>query len=270
MNIFTFFWRKEKKKLEEDYQRIFLEKLDGQTAEYLRDLGEMATTVAHSIRNPLAGIRAGAQRVEQKMLSDDANLKYVRFIIREVDRLERLIKNLLDGVRVFGQRLKPNLQITDLNYLLEQVIASLSDEISQKQIKVTKNLDPNVPKMFVDPELMRQVFLNIIYNAFDALSLGERKRLSLSTRVVSSGYLEVRIADSGPGVPAEIKKKLFEPFVTSKSERTGLGLVISQKIVQAHQGKIYLDDTTPVGSGAIFVVQLPIAKKLGSACLERG
>jgi signal transduction histidine kinase len=275
MGILTFFWKKEKKKgtitSEKEYQRLLSEELDKLSAEYLGNLGEMTTTLAHEIRNPLASIRAGAQRIEQKTVSIDPKikgecLKYVQFIIREVDRLEGLVKNLLQDMRIFAQRQKPNCQLVDPNLLLEEIIFSLEDEMNKRGIKIVKTFFSPLPKMHLDPQLITQVFLNLIKNSFDALQNSQtvNKEIYFSTKL-NQNYLEVKVTDTGPGIPQELKEKIFQPFVSSKQNGTGLGLAICQRIIEAHQGKIFLDSGSSSGEsrgGATFVVRLPIKEGL--------
>lgn len=239
--------------------------LEKQSAEHLRELSEMAINLAHEIRNPLASIRASAQRIEQKISTNSIpESKYVHFIISEVDRLERFIRDFLQNMHIFTQPQKPNFQTVELNQLLEEIVNSQQEEIEQKQVKTVKNFDPSIPKVCLDPQLLTYAFLNLIKNVLDALSdsRNEKKELCLSTRL-NHGYLEIKITDNGPGIPEEIREKIFQPLFTTKSKRMGLGLTVCQKIVQAHQGKIFLEDSPRDNSlGATFVIQLPIKEEV--------
>ncbi len=268
MDIFAFLRRKGKKK---DYQRLLSEERERLNAEYNRDLGEMTTTLAHEIRNPLASIRAGAQRIEHKTASADPKiksdcLKYAQFIIHEVDRLEVRIKGLLQEMRIFTRGQGPDCQLIDLNLLLEEVISSLEDEINRQGIKTVKTFSSPLPKMYLDPQMLKQVFLNLIRNSLDVLEYCKtvNKEIRFSTRI-NQDYLEVKVADSGPGIVPELREKIFYPFFSNKKNGTGLGLPICQRIIEAHRGKIFLDRGNYSGesnSGAVFVVQLPIEKEI--------
>lgn len=271
---FSFFgscWgtKKEKEELEKKYQQLLAEKLDEQAAQYLKDLSDMATSLAHEIRNPLASIRAGAQRIEQKISSADPNLKggylkYAQFIIREVDRLERLVRDLLQDMRLFAQRQKPDFQMVDLNCLLEEIISILGDEMNRQGIELKKNSVPSLRKTHLDPQLMTQVVLNLVRNSVDALGNlpAGNKEICFSIQA-NEKHLEIKVSDNGPGVPEELKEKIFQPFFSTKQQGTGLGLAICRRIVEAQQGKIFLEPHSGIekkglpGQGATFVIQLP-------------
>jgi two-component system sensor histidine kinase HydH len=226
-------------------------------AEKLATLGEMAAIVAHEVRNPMAAIRGSAQRISQKLPPDDMNRKYTGFIMNEVDRLERIVKNML----LYSKQPEPAKQQEDINQFIEDTLSFMSDEFEKNGVKLVKELDPMLPLVPVDSALLRQVVINIIQNAFYFLQNLDGERMIKVSTHFNINSVEIKIGDNGPGVPDEIKNKIFEPFFTTKSAGTGLGLAICQRIVEAHNGKIYVEDTYPnnyENKGATFVIRLPL------------
>jgi len=226
-------------------------------SEKLATLGEMAAIVAHEVRNPMAAIRGSAQRISQKLPPDDMNRKYTGFIMSEVDRLERIVKNML----LYSKQPEPAKQQEDINKFVEDTLSFMNDEFEKNDVNLVKEFDPMLPPVPVDSALLRQVIINIIQNAFHFLQNLNGERIVKVSTHFNINSIEIRISDNGPGVPDEIKNKIFEPFFTTKSAGTGLGLAICQRIVEAHNGKIYVEDTYPgshENKGATFVIKLPL------------
>ncbi|MDD5688302.1 MAG: ATP-binding protein [Elusimicrobia bacterium] len=220
-------------------------------SERLSALGEMAAVVAHEVRNPMASIRASAQRISKKIPDDNPNKKYTNYIIEEADRLERVVRDILTFSRETAPQSEPN----DINKLIEDILYFIQPEISSSKVNLIKALEPTISKVKIDPALIRQVLLNIIQNALNFLANSERKELKVAT-MQNDGHITVEISDTGPGIPEENIKKIFEPFFTTKPSGTGLGLSISNRIIEAHNGKIEVE--SKLKHGATFKILLPI------------
>jgi len=222
-------------------------------SERLAAVGEMSVIVAHEVRNPMSSIRSCAQRIHKAVEEKDPNKKYTNYIMQEVDRLERIVKDMLTVTR----QPKPNLVEENVNRVIEEILLHMDDEIRKSGTVLTKELDQNLPAILVDPALLEQVILNMIQNALIFMQDREKKELKIATGQ-DKRFLQIRISDTGPGIPVHNRKRVFEPFFSTKPQGTGLGLAICQRIVLAHKGKIELE--SEMDKGATFIVNLPMKK----------
>lgn len=221
--------------------------------EKLAALGEMAATVAHEIRNPLTSIRGFAQRIARHYGggADERLSGYTGIIIEEVDRLNKFIKDVLD----FGRRVKPSFQKISVNKILSEIITLMRDELAKQNIIVLSDLEMELRETVVDAALIKQMLLNILQNARQAM--GDKGILMIKTQN-SAEYVRIRIADDGGGIPREILQKVWSPFYTSKVQGTGLGLSLVQRIVDDHHGKIFI--RSKIGRGTIVDIFLPVVE----------
>ncbi len=222
-------------------------------SERLAAVGEMSVIVAHEVRNPMSSIRSCAQRIHKVVEEKDPNKKYTNYIMQEVDRLERIVKDMLTVTR----QPKPNLVEENVNRVIEEILLHMDDEIRKSGTVLTKELDQNLPVIPVDPALLEQVILNMIQNALIFMQDREKKELKIATGQ-DKRFLQIRISDTGPGIPAHNRKKVFEPFFSTKPQGTGLGLAICQRIILAHKGKIELE--SEMDKGTTFIVSLPMKR----------
>jgi signal transduction histidine kinase len=225
----------------------------------LAALGEMAAGLAHEIRNPLAAIKGATQYLAPRRLPGD-DREFLEIIVEEVNRLNGVVSQFLEYSRPPKSSLAPG----DLNDVLQRTFRLLAPDVPAG-IQVELDLAPELPRVACDPEQLKQVFLNLALNAFQAMPGGGR--LAVSTQVArdelapwreAHGRLEsveVRFRDSGPGVRPEDRESVFVPFFTTKEKGTGLGLAVSQRIVRAHHGTIAV--SSPSGGGAEFTITLP-------------
>jgi len=218
-------------------------------SERLAAIGEMSVVVAHEVRNPMSSIRSCAQRIHKAVEEKDPNKKYTNYIMQEVDRLERIVKDMLTVTR----QPKPNLVEENVNRVIEEILLHMDDEIKKSGTVLTKQLGQNLPAIPVDPALLKQVILNMIKNALFFMQDREKKELKVATGQ-DKRFLQIRISDTGPGIPAHNRKRVFEPFFSTKPQGTGLGLAICQRIVLAHEGKIELE--SEMDKGTTFIVSL--------------
>jgi signal transduction histidine kinase len=219
-------------------------------------VGEMATGLAHEIRNPLASIKAAAQYIEPGMVGSD-DREFLSILIEEVDRLNNVVSRFLDYARPLQTRLSTH----NLNSIVQRVVTLLAPEAASRQVELSADLDPALPELYIDGEQLRQVLLNLLLNAFEALDeAGGSVRASTRFLPPSDGQdlgsALVRIEDSGHGIPESEIDKIFDPFYTTKGSGTGLGLAIAYRIIQAHQGTIGVQ--SEVGLGTAFEIKIPV------------
>lgn len=227
-------------------------------AQKLASLGELAAGIAHEINNPLAIMRQEAEYAQfllKKSGSGGPELTELqdslREIITQVDRSREITRNLLD----FARKREPVLQKVQINRLIEDMARLVEKEAKNKNITIMRQYDPALPVITSDPPLLRQVILNLLNNATQAV--GRDGNLAISTTVLPSGEIRITVADSGPGIPPDILPKIFDPFFTTKpqGQGTGLGLAICHGIIQKLAG--HITAVSPPGQGAVFTITLP-------------
>ena len=218
-------------------------------ADRLAAMGELTAGVAHEVRNPLGVIRASVQLLEDAN-SDRARVEEAAEVIKqEIDRLDRVIKALLD----FGRPSKPTLVRADLNEVIEDVVLFTARFASRSDVAIESQLAEDLPRVLGDPDQLKQVFLNLVTNAVQAMVDGGT--ITIST-CAQNEYVEVQVADDGPGIAERDLPKVFDPFFTKRAEGTGLGLTIVHRIIDEHDGHIEVESDQ---SGTVFTVSLPIA-----------
>lgn len=227
-------------------------------SERLAALGVLAAGVAHEVRNPLVGIRAAAQLMEQEPNFPPSLREFTGVIIREVDRLNRIV----DGLLAFAGRRPLRVRSCNLYQILEEALRLEDAALQARGVRVTRTYDPGLPAVAGDPDRLLQVFLNLIRNGAEAMPNGGE--LTVHTRFErvapqcgGRAAAAVEIVDRGPGIPPEIREQLFNPFFTTKDGGTGLGLPISLRIVEEHGGTI--EAQSQLGEGTTFRALLPIA-----------
>ena len=217
---------------------------------------EVARRLAHEIKNPLTPIQLSAEGIKHKLGSklnkDDTEIleKAVSTIVNQVDAMKTMVNEFSE----YARAPKLNLESTDIN----ETIIEISHLFENSGIKITTNLLKGLPKIKVDANMMRQVLINLIQNAQDAMVSNTKKpSIKINTNKYKN-YLVLSIEDNGPGFSEDILKKAFEPYVTTKSHGTGLGLAIVKKIIEEHEGIIVVENIK--SGGAHINIQLPIAK----------
>jgi signal transduction histidine kinase len=230
-------------------------------SEKLAALGQVTATMAHQIGTPLNSISGYIQLILQDGNLQSADRDRLKIIESQLDRLAESVKNLLS----FTRQPKPQFRSLDVNGVLEELIHLSEPWLHSRNVKLLSSLSINLPLVLGDPTHLQTLFLNLITNALDAMPNGGL--LIIRTQEVlshpSSGngrWLEISITDTGIGITGESKKKIFDPFYTTKKigEGTGLGLAICEKIIKEHSGR--LDVESKVGKGSTFFVYLPILK----------
>lgn len=232
-------------------------------ADRLSILGTMAAGLAHEIKNPLGGIRGAAQLLRME-LEDDADVQeYTEVMMREVDRVNRIIEELLD----LGSPRPPEMSEVSLTRILDDIVLFQKEAHRGKKIVFGLHYDPSIPPLRGDRNLLTQLFLNLIKNAGEAID--KEGRIDIFTKVAGEyhvnqpggkavPFIVIQVIDSGRGIEKEKLDQLFTPFFTTKVQGTGLGLATCQKIISEHQGFIKVDSTP--GKGTRFSVYLPFVR----------
>jgi PAS domain S-box-containing protein len=219
--------------------------------ERLSAVGEVAASVAHEIRNPLVSIGGFARTVLNRMDQDDPKRQYMKIIVDEVHRLESILQEILN----YARPVVPRFIESDLNEVIEQTMGMMSAEVDDESIHMISDLQKELPKVWIDPDQIRQVLHNMFRNAVHAMPNGGK--LTVRTRRQDS-FATIEIEDTGVGIDAEHIDKLFTAFYTTKSTGSGLGLTICSQIVHNHRGSIGV--TSKVGKGTTFVITLPLQR----------
>ncbi|HUI30351.1 MAG TPA: ATP-binding protein [Candidatus Acidoferrales bacterium] len=206
-------------------------------ADKLVTVGELAAGAAHEIRNPLAAIRSTVQYIRKDLSIDKQTL--VDGIIGEVDRIDKIIQGLLS----FSRTSEIHVDSIDLHAVLEQTLSLLDSELKNHNIEIIKEYRLSDPCIRGDGEQLKQVFLNIFLNSVQAI---ERDgKITVTTAVASNrtDFVTILFSDTGPGIPASVLSRVFDPFYTTKENGTGIGLSISYGIVSRHGGEIEIRST---------------------------
>jgi PAS domain S-box-containing protein len=219
-----------------------------QNLERLSAIGQMSAIVAHEIRNPLVTIGGFAKSLSDDLHDDDPNKKYVGIIFDEVQRLERVVKDLLD----FAKPIKMDRKEVSLKDVVNQAVDMIQPAAEKAGIAVRSRITTNTMPVRIDPDLIRQLLLNLMSNAMEAMTDGGVLRIIASQR---TDDIKITVSDTGTGIPEEFLDKLFEPFFTSKPSGTGLGLAIVKSIVSQHAGTIEVD--SKLEEGTSFIITIP-------------
>ena len=225
-----------------------------QRTDRLSSLGMMTAGLIHEIRNPLVAIRTFTQLLPERYKEPEFRNSFQTLALKEVDRICGLIDNLLN----FARPAPPEVSAEDINEIVEGTIRLLESEAREKNVQIHRQPSTNIAKIYVDKEKIKQVFINVIFNAIQAIEgegvVGVATRLF--TKNGSASFVQIEVRDSGVGIPANDLENIFNPFFTTKKGGSGLGLSISHQIVQEHGGYIVVE--SQVGKGATFFINLPV------------
>ncbi len=217
-------------------------------AEKLKAVSTLAAGLAHEIKNPLSSLKTFATYLPEKGADPAFQQKFQRIVTQEVDKIDRIVRELLDFAKPAPLQLQP----VQVSHLLDETLDFLNSETLKHRIEVERSYDAN-GSIRGDPQQLRQVFLNLFLNSLEAMDGGGK--LSVST-VVRNGHLTVAIEDTGKGISKEHLSHLFDPFFTTKPNGTGLGLSVVHGIITEHRGTITLDSHP--GRGTTVKIELPL------------
>jgi signal transduction histidine kinase len=226
-------------------------------ADRLASMGEMAAGIAHEVKNPLTGIAAAITIIKDDFETHDPRGEILDEVLEQIKRLDKTVNDLL----FFGKPTPPELTYTDLNSVLQKTLKFAVQHRSGRGDIIEKRLVllPDLPPVYVDPKQIQQVLLNLILNAFQAMQEGGT--MTITTEVHQrDGYpwVMVSIADTGSGIPAQIRERIFTPFFTTKAQGTGLGLAICHKLITQHGGVIRVESADH--QGTTFIIELPVSR----------
>jgi len=225
-----------------------------QRADRLASLGTLTAGLAHEIRNPLVAIKTLTQLLPDRLDDEEFRDQFLKIASGEVDRISSLVNELLN----FARPSDPKLEAENINTILDGMILLVSTETKKKQITVFRNYASDLPRIEIDPEQIKQVLLNILLNAISATS--ENGQIIVKTRSFTKPggepYIQIEFTDTGCGIPEEHLEDIFNPFFTTKTTGSGLGLSISNQIVQDHRG--YIDVESQLDKGSSFFINLPV------------
>jgi len=236
----------------------------------LASLGVLASGIAHELKNPLAGIKTMAQACEEEFDEEDSRQEYLTRIVRQVNRLDDLLKTFF----AFARPKPPDRKSHKLSEIAREVSNLVSKKLSNCGITYSEDFEDGIPQVMVDSQQIQQVFLNLILNSVDAMPNGgqfkftARKGSNLESGLVpkrsighvkgQESFVEVKCADTGEGIDSKKLETIFDPFYTTKPNGLGLGLSIVYRIVQEHGGDIRVD--SQIGQGTTFTITLPIGE----------
>ena len=254
------------------------------SAERLVAVGEMAARVSHEIRNPLATVGGFANSILKKPTDEKSVVRKSRVIVAEVKRLEELLTDLLDMARARPLKREPE----SVNEILEHALLLAQADIKSYNVQVERELAPDLPMTCLDRARLLQAFLNTIRNGAQAMTDGGILRIS--TRLMEhpretngagetnglgepTESIEIQIGDSGHGIPQRALKQVFDPFFSTKVSGSGLGLPVTQRIIQDHGG--HIEVTSQEGEGTTFIFTLPVERAQSNGddqpiCAESG
>lgn len=237
----------------------------------MASLGVLSSGIAHEIRNPLAGIKAMVQTLEEEMEEGSSHLEYVDRILRQVNRLDDLLKAFFSYAR--PQRPEP--QAEQIKDIIHEVLPLFRRKMQDKKIQIKEKYAEDLCFVFVDSNQIQQVIFNLFLNAIDAMPEGGNIKIEAtnspdSTPVIdrrnrmpsllSNNMIEIKISDNGKGMPQDVLDKVFNPFFTTKSNGTGLGLSIVYQIIKEHGGQIEVESSTD--QGTMFRILLPALENI--------
>jgi len=223
-------------------------------SEKLSSLGEIIAGVAHEINNPLTSIVGFSELMLLKPDLDEEVRQEIESILQEAERTGRIVKNLL----TFARKYRPEKKPCRIGEIVESVLELRSYEIKVSRIEVQNRIDAGLPLLMADPNQLRQVFLNMINNAIQALQEVQGRRVLSMEAAARGDGIEISFTDTGPGIRADILPKIFDPFFTTKEvgKGTGLGLSVSHGIITEHGGSIRVQSV--LGEGTRFIIRLPL------------
>jgi two-component system NtrC family sensor kinase len=218
--------------------------------EKIATTGELAASVAHEIKNPASGIANAMQIILSELNEDDERRPIYEEIVRQVDRMNKAISDLL----IYAQPSPPVLEIVDVAYMVAAALRFVEPQAQNSSVTITKKIDQNLPPILADRKQVEQVLINLYINAIQAMPEGGQMMIRC-WQDSDDRRVRISVADTGPGISREKQADIFKPFYTTKAKGSGLGLAICRRIMQEHRGRIELDSEP--GRGTTFTLTFP-------------
>jgi len=234
-------------------------------AEKMAALGGLSAGIAHEIGNPLASMKTNLQLLEERLDNESGHHHTLKRVLKEVDRLNSFIKTFA----AFARPAKPQIASHDIRKVIREVILFVKPEAEIKGVRFHERFDENLPHVLADSQKMRQIFLNLILNATQAMPGGGEITIDISlikgnrNDPAEKEQVAVTISDTGPGIPEELLPKIFEPFFTTKPKGIGLGLSIVHQLITENNGTISVKSTSGKGTSFTVLLQTTAAPVMG-------
>ncbi|MFS0862535.1 ATP-binding protein [Fredinandcohnia sp. 179-A 10B2 NHS] len=217
--------------------------------EKLAFVGQMATTVGHEIKNPLSSLKGFTQLQREKYPEDQY---YFSIMDQEIDRINAIVNDLL----LLGKPKSSHFQQHQIRHIIDYVVSITEQQANKQNQKIVVEIDDGIPAIKIDDNQIKQVFINLIKNGLESMPKGGQLQIKVACK--QGNWISICVIDQGSGISKEDMEHLFEPFFTTKNDGTGLGLMVSQKIIEDHNGKININ--SEVNKGTVMEVLLPITK----------
>ncbi len=215
-------------------------------------LGEVSAIFAHEVRNPINNISTGVQLIASRLREGDPQREALERIRRECVRLDQLMRDVLFFARPLELKMEP----IDLADMMKRLLERWKPRFTQAGVRCHTAFEPGTPAVAADPRTLEQVVVNLINNALQAMTAGGTLSVTLAPASAAQGdMVELKIADTGPGIPPDVIDRIFDPFFTTKKDGTGLGLAISRRIITAHNGGLSVESYADAGT--VFKIRLP-------------
>jgi len=244
----------EQKRAEQERER--LRQLEAELAHINRvnTLGEMAASLAHEIKQPIAAAITSANSCLEWLAHEPPNLDRARAAAARIDKYGNRAAEIIDRIRSFYKKSPPQRELVDVNGIVEEMLTLLKGEANRYSVAMRTELAADLPKIMVDRVQLQQVFMNLMLNAMEAMkdSGGE---LTVQSEL-QDGHLQFSVSDTGVGLPVEKRDQMFSAFFTTKPQGSGMGLAITRSIVESHGGQLWASANS--AAGATFNFTLPI------------
>ena len=230
-------------------------------SEKMAALGRLSATLSHELRNPLAGLKGASQLLARKTDNQDRRKEYVTLILEEIERLDRIVEDLLQFAKPAGLQFES----VEINRVIDDVLLLHSEDLKSRGIVVRKRLS-KLPPCMIDRDKFKQVLVNILMNASEALRGGGELLVSSGVFTLEPEYRDIismQFKDNGCGISTESIDHIFEPFYTTKADGVGLGLAICKTIIEEHHGSIHIESSNDnsTATGTVVTVKIPVGDK---------
>jgi C4-dicarboxylate-specific signal transduction histidine kinase len=220
-------------------------------------LGELAGSLAHELNQPLTAILSNAQAAQRFLARDGIDVQEVREILADIVAEDKRAGEVIHRLRLLLRKGEVQRQPLDVNGVVEEVLKLVRSDLVNQGVTAWPDLAPDLPVIECDRVQLQQVLLNLVLNACDAMAGAEpgARQIKIRTAREEDGAVRISVADRGPGIPPDLRERVFEPFYTTKPQGLGLGLTVCRSIVTAHGGRLWSENGQK--GGAVFCLSLP-------------
>jgi C4-dicarboxylate-specific signal transduction histidine kinase len=244
----------DRKRAENERERLRQIEADLAHVNRVSTLGEMAASLAHEIKQPIAAAITSANSCIEWLAHEPPNLDRARAAAARIDKYGNRAAEIIDRIRSFYKKSPPQRELVDVNGIIQEMLTLLEGEATRSSIAMRTDLSGELPKIMVDRVQLQQVFMNLMLNAIEAMS-DSAGELTVKSEL-QDGQLQFSVSDTGVGLPTEEMDQIFSAFFTTKPQGSGMGLAISRSIVESHGGRLWASANS--GAGATFHFTLPI------------